>query len=231
MGYKEQSENSRHVVYEFVDLEETDLSGRKGTWIGFTCDDVLDKLEELARGEVDKRNPEETSELRAEISKRVAVGALRYFMLKASPERKIVFRWSEALDFNGDAGPYLQYAVARAQRIIEKSPLGPEGTPDLTLLSSDAEMALVKAISRLPEEVLEIVRGIRQKVWDITFMSNRLTTYCYELATLFSKFYDTCPVLKGEPEIGAARLELVKAFRTSMANCLELLGIPIVDRM
>lgn len=231
LGYKEQSANSRHVAYEFVGLEDVDFSGRKGTWIGYTCDDVLDKLEEMARKEVEKRNPEASEKSKADVAKRIAVGALRYFMLKASPERKIVFRWNEALDFNGDAGPYLQYSVARAQRIVEKTQDEEPVPADLTLLSSEPETALVKAISRFPHEVQEIARAVMESTWETSFTSNRLTTYGYELATLFSKFYDSCPVLKGEPEVRAARLELVRAFKATMTNCLALLGIPVVERM
>ncbi|MEM2141782.1 MAG: arginine--tRNA ligase [Candidatus Thorarchaeota archaeon] len=230
MGYKQQSQNSRHVVYEFVDLEGADLSGRLGTWVGYTCDDVLNRLEALALEEVNRRNPDQPEEVRVDIAKRVAVGALRYFMLKASPERRIVFRWNEALDFTGDAGPYLQYSVARARRIMEKAPsIGEE--PDLSLLSSQHEFALVKMISRLPEEIIQIVDSIRQNVWDVVFNSNRLTTYCYELATLFSRFYDACPVLRTEPAMMAARIRLVKAYEITMSSAMRLLGIPVVDRM
>ncbi|NWF95123.1 MAG: arginine--tRNA ligase [Candidatus Thorarchaeota archaeon] len=231
MGYKKQSENSRHIAYEFVGLEETAFSGRKGTWLGHTCDEVLDKAEELAREEVAKRNPDEDDEFKARVAREVAVGALRYFMLKASPERKITFRWGEVLDFDGDTGPYLQYSYARAQRILERAEGETLPMPDFRAISSEAEFSLVKAIARFPDEVLEVVRGMRQSVWGTSFTSNRIAAYCNGLATLFSKFYDTCPVLKAEPHVAAARLELVKAFKTTMANCMALLGIPVVDRM
>ena len=106
-----------------------------------------------------------------------------------------------------------------------------ETEPDLRVLTHDAEFALVKSIAKFPEEILEIVRSLQKETWGTSFQSNKMTTYCYNLATLFSKFYDSCPVLKAEPQIREARLELVKAFKTTMANCLRLLGIPVVERM
>ncbi|TXT57721.1 MAG: Arginine--tRNA ligase [Candidatus Thorarchaeota archaeon] len=231
LGYEEESQNSHHIAYEFVGLEETDFSGRKGTWIGYTCDEVLDKAKELAYEEVAKRNPDWGEEQNDQVAEQVAVGALRYFMLNASPDRKITFRWEDALDFNGDAAPYLQYSYARATRILEKIDAQENQEGNLSLLSAPQEFELVKAIAKLPEEILEVARGMRKNVWGTGFSSNRITSYSYNLATLFSRFYDSCPVLKAEPGLMAARLELVKSFRTTISNCLSLLGIPVIERM
>jgi arginyl-tRNA synthetase len=231
MGYPEQSANSHHIAYDFVGLEDADFSGRKGTWIGYSVDDVLDKATELALAEVEKRNPDESDEFKVTVANQIAVGAVRYFMLNASPDREITFTWDEALDFNGDAAPYLQYSHARAKRILEKANSSSHGKVEFSLLSEDAEFALVKAIARFPFEILEVMRGMKKNVWGTSFTCNRITAYGYGLATLFSKFYDTCPVLKAEGNIRDARIALVEAFRTTMANCLTLLGIPVVERM
>ena len=231
LGYTKESENSHHIAYEFVGLEDVDFSGRHGTWIGYSTDDVLDRAKELARIEVDKRNPDESEEFKDTVADQVAVGAVRYFMLNASPDRQITFRWNEALDFNGDAAPYLQYSHARAQRILEKADSETTTGQDLTKLSSDAEFELIKAIAQMPEELLEVARSLKKNVWGTSFTSNRITAYTYGLANLFSKFYDSCPVLKAEPEIRQPRLALVRAFKTTMANCLTVLGIPVIDRM
>ncbi|MBN2230454.1 MAG: arginine--tRNA ligase [Candidatus Thorarchaeota archaeon] len=231
MGYHKESEASHHIGYEFVGLEGQDFSGRQGTWIGYSTDDVLDKATELALIEVEKRNPDEKDELKKQIANQVAVGAVRYFMLNASPDRKITFRWEEALDFQGDASPYLQYSLARAHRILEKVDRASEGKADLGLLVSDAEYDLIKALSRFPEEILEVVRSMKKELWGTSFNANRLTAYGYGLATLFSKFYDSCPVLKADQEVKDARLTLVEAYRITMTNCLKLLGIPVVERM
>ncbi|MBD3406763.1 MAG: arginine--tRNA ligase [Candidatus Lokiarchaeota archaeon] len=231
LGYEKESKNSHHIAYELVGLEDEDFSGRKGTWIGYSCDAVLDKAKELAKDEVSKRNKEWNTEQISKVAEQVAVGALRYFMLNASPDRKITFRWKDALDFNGDAAPYLQYSYARATRILEKAENKEIPEPDCSLLTALQEYELIKAIAKLPEEILEVARGMKKNVWGTGFTSNRITSYCYNLATLFSKFYDSCPVLKAKPEMMAARLELVRVFRTVMSNCLTLLGIPIIERM
>ncbi len=231
MGYKKESENSHHIGYEFVGLEGEDFSGRQGTWIGYSTDEVLDKATELARLEVDKRNPDESIEQKNAIARQVASGALRYFMLNASPDRKITFKWEEALDFQGDASPYLQYSLARANRILEKVESNIHRSAHLHVLKEDAEFELIKAIARFPQEILEVVKSMKKDVWGTSFASNKITAYGYRLATLFSKFYDSCPVLKTEPELRDARLSLVHAFRVTMANCLTLLGIPVVERM
>ncbi|MHA2025830.1 MAG: arginine--tRNA ligase [Candidatus Thorarchaeota archaeon] len=231
LGYSRESDNSHHIAYEFVGLEGEDFSGRHGTWIGYSVDDVLDKATELARVEVDKRNPEESDDFKDNVANQVAVGAVRYFMLNASPDRQITFSWNEALDFGGDAAPYLQYSYARAQRILEKVSGETISTGDLALLSTDAEFELVKEIARFPEELLGVARALKKNVWGTSFTSNRITAYGYGLANLFSKFYDSSPVLKAEPEVREARLALVRAFKTTMANCLTVLGIPIVERM
>ncbi|KXH76963.1 MAG: hypothetical protein AM326_06065 [Candidatus Thorarchaeota archaeon SMTZ-45] len=231
LGYSKESKNSHHIAYEFVTLEDTEFSGRHGTWIGYTTDDVLDRATELARIEVEKRNPDDDTIFKDTVANQVGVGAVRYFMLNASPDRKITFRWSEALDFNGDAAPYLQYSHARAQRILEKVGDEPASKPDFKLLSTEVEFALIKAIAQLPEEILEVARSLKKNVWGTSFTPNRITAYGYGLANLFSKFYDSCPVLKADAEIRSTRLALVRAFKTTMANCLTVLGIPVVNRM
>ncbi|MGY5876238.1 MAG: arginine--tRNA ligase [Candidatus Thorarchaeota archaeon] len=231
LGHEKQSENSHHIAFEFVGLEGVDFSGREGTWIGYSCDEVLDKAKELALEEVSKRNPDESDEFKESVAEQVGIGAVRYMLLKASPDRKITFKWEEALDFNGDAAPYLQYAHARAQRILEKADTEITESSKLELLISDAEFELIKAMSKLPEEVLEVVRGLTKDVWGTGFTSNRLTAYTYGLATLYSRFYDTSPVLKVEQDLKEARLALVHAFKTTIANSLRILGIPVVDRM
>ena len=231
LGYSKESENSHHIAYEFVGLDDADFSGRQGTWIGYSTDDVIDKATELARAEVDKRNPEDDDIFKDTVAKQVAVGAIRYFMLNASPDRQITFRWDEVLDFNGDAAPYLQYSHARAQRILERAGDVSSTGANLRLLSSESEFALVKALAHFPEELLEVARSLKKSVWGTSFASNRLTAYTYSLANLFSRFYDSCPVLKAEPDVRSSRIALVRAFKTTMANCLTVLGIPVVDRM
>ncbi len=230
LGYHEQSERSHHIAYEFVGLEDADFSGRKGTWIGYTCDEVLDRARELARQEVEKRNPDASEEFKDSVAESVGVGAVRYMLLKASPDRKITFRWSEALDFNGDSAPYLQYSYARSQRILERAG-GQTGQADLSVLTDDPEFNLLKALARFPQTVIDVVAGLKKGQWGTSFSCNRLAGYAYDLATLYNKFYDVCPVLRAEEPLRSARVELVRAFNTTMRNVLGLIGVPAIERM
>ncbi len=230
LGHQKESMNSHHIAYEFVGLDDADFSGRKGTWIEYSCDEVLDKAKKLAKEEVAKRNPEESEEFKEIVAEQVGMGAVRYMLLKASPDRKITFRWEEALDFNGDAAPYLQYAYARASRILEKAHIDVNES-DSKLLTTDTEFELLKAMSRFPDEILDVVRGLTKNAWGTSFASNHIAAYCYNLSTLYSKFYDSNPVLKAEEGLMNARLALVESFKTTLGNCLKLLGIPAIERM
>jgi arginyl-tRNA synthetase len=230
LGYEKQSESSHHIAFEFVGLEGADFSGREGTWIGYSCDTVLDRAAELAREEVEKRNPNESDEFKDRVAEQIGSGAVRYFLLNASPDRKMTFTWEKVLDFNGDAAPYLQYSGARARRILEKAEASKDSV-DTTLLVNDAEYKLIKALALFPSVVLEVANGLKKETSGTKFATNRLTSFTYEIATLFSRFYDTSPVLKADQALRAARLELVKSFSMTMANCLRLLGIPVVERM
>ena len=106
-----------------------------------------------------------------------------------------------------------------------------KGNIQFSQISSDPEFELVKAIAKFPEEVLGVANAMKKEVWGTSFVSNRISAYGYSLATLFSKFYDSCPVLKADPKVRKERLALVKAFIITMTNCLRILGIPVIDRM
>jgi arginyl-tRNA synthetase len=231
LGYDKEASNSHHVAYEFVGLEGDDFSGRKGTWIGYTCDDILDKATNLALEEVEKRNPEEAEEFKRKAAAQVGTGAVRYLLLKGSPDRRITFRYEDALDFNGDAAPYLQYSHARAKRILEKAKQDLTDDVNYSKITSPNELALIKKIAKLPDIVLRVVEGMKKEVWGTTFQTNIIATYAFDLANRFSKFYDTCPVLQAPTKTKNARLALVSAFKNTMANALRLLGIPVVDKM
>src|SRR5450755_1681651 len=147
LDYKEQAEHSVHFSYEMValtpgtcvemglDLSEEDkakqyveVSGRKG--VGVKADDLIDKLIEKALGEVTSRHAEEPEEARREAATRIAVGALRYFMLKFTRNSVIAFDLSEALSFEGETGPYVQYSAVRARNILRKLEERGEKLPD-----------------------------------------------------------------------------------------------------
>ncbi len=237
MGFSSEEERSFHLAYEHVWLPEGKFSGRKGTWVGYSVDAVLEEAASRARAEVEKRSPELPEEKKAVIAEAVGTAAVRYVLVKYAPEKKITFQWDEALSFDGNAAPYLQYALARCKRILEKAGVDPHAAAagDARLDAGDSsglhddEYLLARHIAELPSEVARVAGSLKKEVWGTKTELTRLSEYAYELATLLSRFYTTCRVVGSEHE--ARRLALVKATYWCMRNTLNLLGIAAVERM
>jgi arginyl-tRNA synthetase len=254
LGYAREAEHSIHFSYEMVALSHAtarelghepaagsdeakkpfvEVSGRKG--LGVKIDDLLDLLTAKAAGEVGSRNPELTEAERDRVAAQIAIGAIRYFMLKYSRGKIIVFDIEEALAFEGETGPYLQYAVVRANNIFHK--LGErdgltEGqivaaldeTPAAELEEADSTLwALVFEAARLDEVVEQVVRTLEFSV---------LAKYAFGLAQLFNAFYHRSPILN-EEDAGRKRWRAagVGYVRTQLARALDLMGIDVPPRM
>lgn len=216
MGYKKEAENSIHLSYEHVGLEDARFSGRQGTWIGFTTDELYE--EGVKRAE-QKIKPEVTGAERAEIARAIASAAIRFTFIRTTPEKKITFRWDDALSFEGDSAPYCIYAHARASKIVEKGGKGKEISRSL----EPAEKELLKKISLLDFIVSESARHMRPHM---------VAEYCLDLATLYNKFYNCCPILSCEDEATKqSRLAINLAAKIAMANALSAIGLPALERM
>uniref|UniRef100_UPI0026399085 arginine--tRNA ligase n=1 Tax=Thermococcus sp. TaxID=35749 RepID=UPI0026399085 len=121
LGFEESAKNFHHLAYEHVVREEGKFSGRKGTWVGFTVDEVLNEAVQRARELVEQKNPSLSEEEKEEIAEAVGVGAVRFNLVKYSPDKIITFRWDDVLNFEGESAPYIQYAHARCASIIRKA--------------------------------------------------------------------------------------------------------------
>jgi arginyl-tRNA synthetase len=210
-----------HVVYELVNLPgNVVMASREGTIV--LLEDLIREAIQRAMEVVREKNPTLSTEQMGAVAKAVGLGALKYPMLSRENTRVVTFDWDSALDFNGQAAPYIQYAHVRANSILRRmqDPL-PESVLSQHELDA-AEIQLVDLISRVPGEVQRA--GIDYKPLHIANLA-------YELARSFNDFYTQCPVLKATPEIRAARLRLVAAFRQSIANLLYLLGIEAPEVM
>lgn len=212
----------QHLAYGVVELEGGSIAGRKGTWIGYTADDLLNEARSRAASLI-KGGTKIPDKERDGVATKVGLGAIKFEFLKISPEKKIVFSWDRALNFEGDSGPYSQYMYARAVRLMEDSGARDYGGFDAGCLVGDTEFALVKSLS-MAQQVAEKARA--------ELRPNVLTDYCNELSSCFSKFYDLVPILKAKDDREKlARLALVRAFANTISYSLSLLGIPTLNRM
>ena len=255
LGYGRQAEQSVHFSYEMValspkSLKELDLdvadsdkdrsfvevSGRKG--LGVKADDLLDRLEEKALTEVASRNPELSEEQAFAIAHAIAVGALRYFMLKFTRNSLIVFDFDEALSFEGETGPYLQYTVVRINSIFrkleEREGLDEKGievmqkTFDWNSESFDAEehndfWELIFYASQLEEEVLRAVYALE--------FSN-LAKFTFNLSQKLNGYYHKYSILsENDADKKKGRILTVFFVRDVLRKALNLMGIPEPGRM
>lgn len=204
------------VYFEFVSLPEGSMSTRAGKFI--SADELVDEVTAKAMEEVTIRRPELPEEERSAIARSVAIAAIRYDIVKIIPEKSTVFDWKEALDFERQSGPYIQYAHARACSILEKA-----GEFETAFVySTEHEIALAKHLARFPAVIEEVVAELRPHL---------LAAYARELADLFNAFYHYDPVLKSSGVTRNSRLTLVDAVRNTLKESLETLGIDAIRSM
>ncbi|MCD6399046.1 MAG: arginine--tRNA ligase [Candidatus Aenigmarchaeota archaeon] len=215
LGYDFAPENY-HLSYGMVFLPSGKMKSREGTVVD--ADNFMDEIEEMAMGEIKKRNKIDDEKL-AELSRKIGLAAIKFFLLKYDEHKDFVFNPEESLSFEGETGPYLQYSLVRAKKILEKSEEYSFGNLKFSELE---EFELIKKISNFPEVVENAA---------LKYKPHLLANYSYELASLFSKFYEKCPVLQADEPFKNSRLALVWAFMQTMKNCLKLLGIDEVDMM
>ncbi len=206
------------VFYSFVSLPEGRMSTRKGTVV--YLDDLIEEAEERALEEVRKRRTDLSEERMREIAKAIGRGAVRYNIVRVQPEKPLVFKWEDALNFEGNSAPFVQYAHARACSIQRKAGIS-EGAYDPATLTNDYELRLVRVLARYPSVIREAGEKARIQV---------LPAFGHELAAAFNQFYTYVPVLKGE-ENREARLALVDATRIVLANVLNTLGLSAPEEM
>ncbi len=205
-----------------IDGQFVHMSGRKGLYVN--VDTVLERLKDKARAETRKRNLSEPDEWVDGVAEAVAVAALRYELLKQDPDKMIVFDMDDALQFQGDTGPYLLYTYARARRILGKTEGEPRITPESAAkLAKPQEAKLAKKMSTL--DLAAETAG--------EFLSPReIAKFAHELAMAFNDFYESVPVNR-EPETDTrdARLALVDASSKVLAQAMGMMGIPVEERI
>ena len=215
MGHPEWAERCYHFSYEIVNLPgNVTIASREGTVV--LLEDLVREARQRALEVVHEKNPALSPAEMEEVARVVALGSIKYPMLARDATKIVTFDWKTALDFNGQAAPYIQYAHVRANSILRKmeAPLPPSLLPTHEL--HPTEIQLIDWISRIPGEVQRAAQEMRPLY---------LTNLAYELARAFNDFYAECQVLKADEATRAARLRLVAAAKQAMANLLRMLGI------
>jgi arginyl-tRNA synthetase len=256
LGYTDEADHLRHFSYNVVALTPRcaremgyeipaedakkpyiEVSGRKGQ--GVKADDLIDQLEASARKEVDSRHADVPESDRAAIAHAIAIGALRYFLLRFTRSTVIAFDFEDALSFEGETGPYVQYAVVRVNGIVRKGAARPNDVDAVNLLRIDRGEIDVAKFLAMPSG---------DDLWDLALLAGSLdervdtavgaqepaflARYAFELAQAFNVFYHKHHILSEEDaEKRAFLLRLSSLVREQLVTTLGLLGITAPEKM
>lgn len=208
-----------HVGFGLVKFPDKKLSTRHGDVV--FLEDVLNESIQKTLDIITENSPE--MENKEEVAKKIGIGAILYAFLKNSREKDIVFSWDSMLDFEGESAPYVQYSYARGRSILRRAG-EVEADYDFSKVTTDEEYALVTHINEFRNAVIDAADK------NEPFYVNRYVT---NLARLFNKFYNSCPILKDDvsQDVKKARLALVSASCEVIKSALQLLGIEVVEKM
>ncbi|MBN1377278.1 arginine--tRNA ligase [Candidatus Woesearchaeota archaeon] len=229
-GLKEYPEiDNYHLSYGMIFLPEGRMKSREGNVVD--ADDLIDEMEKLAGEEVRKRHPDMKEKELNELSKKIGLSALRFFMLKYDLEKDFIFNPEKSIDFEGDTGPYVQYAYVRIMSIFEKW-LNKNDKKikekiknldvDLSLLNKEIEYKLVKSLYNFND--------VAEKASE-RYDSSLIANYLLELAQTFNSFYHECPILQEKGKLKNSRLFLAYCTKEILKKGLNLLDIDVVDLM
>jgi len=199
-----------HVPFGTVNFGKEIMATRKGKII--LLEDVLRKTIEKAKEEIEKRKTHGDAE-------KIGVGAVKYAILRNEPVKDVEFSWEQALNFEGDSGPYLQYSYARANSILKKAKNAKKNKDDKGKIEVQ-ELALIKKIGEFPAVIKDAEKNLNPAI---------IASYAFQLSQTFNEFYHACKVIGEKSQ--DFRLKLVKAFMITLKNALYLLGIEVMDEM
>lgn len=221
----EWADKIRHLSYGMVELPEGKMKSREGTVVD--ADDLMMEMINTARetskelGKLDGYSEEEAED----VYRKVALGALKYFILKVDPKKTMMFNPKESIDFNGNTGPFIQYTYARIKSILRKAEeAGIKVVPaDIHITISDKEQDLIKSVAKLPAVVKEAGDNCSPAL---------LGNYAYDLAKEFNQFYHDFSILKEEnDQLKNFRLLLAKECSEAIRSAMGMLGIEMPERM
>ncbi|RPJ06895.1 MAG: arginine--tRNA ligase [Spirochaetaceae bacterium] len=221
----EWAKNLYHLSYGMVNLPEGKMKSREGTVVD--ADDLIKELTQFALEEIESREREEEIEDVPATARKIALGALNYYLLAATPQKDIIFDPKESISFTGNTGPYLQYTGARISSILRKFAERKEkyekGKVDTSLLTIHEEWEIIKLVSDFPSYVARAAYEMNPSV---------ITGFLYDLAKLFSRYYHDNQVLRNDnQDIVLTRIEVLKAVLEVLKSGFKLAGIPFLEKM
>jgi len=214
-----------HLSYGLVNLPSGRMKSREGTIVD--ADDLIDSLHAQALEAIKERGRDGDVGDADDVAEKVALGALHYYLLQATPIKDMLFNPEESLSFNGNTGPYLQYMGARINSILAKAKeagISADSSEEaVSLLSSEDEWALIKQLGDFP---MVVERGAEN------LDPSGVAGYVYEVAKLFSKFYQNCSIVNaGNEKLAGARLYLAQCTLQVIKNALNLVLVPYLEKM
>ena len=214
-----------HLSYGMVNLPSGRMKSREGTVVD--ADNLVDSLHADALAAIKERGRDEEVGDADEVAEKVALGALHYYILQATPVKDMLFNPAESLSFNGNTGPYLQYMGARINSILAKA--AEAGVTEdsseaaVALLSGEDEWALIKTLGDYPNVIAKAAENLDPSL---------VAAYVYEVAKLFSKFYQNCSIVNAEnKQLAGARLYLASCTLQVIKNAMNLVLVPYLERM
>jgi len=204
-----------HLAYEVVNLPgNVVMASREGTVV--RLEELIREAQSRAYEVVQEKNPDLAEDQKRDIARAVGLGAIKFPMVDRESTRIVTFDWETALDFNGQAAPYIQYAHVRANSILKKAPTIPIKVREPGYPLDASEVTLIENLSQFPMAVQNAARDLKPL---------HISQALYNVARSFNAFYREAPVLNAEPEVRDFRLQLVEASRKVLKTGLDLLGI------
>ena len=220
LGYS-WAENLYHLSYGMVELPEGKMKSREGTVVD--ADDLMQEMVDTAKEKAEELGKLEnlTEEEKEKSYETVGLGALKYFMLKVDPKKKMLFNPKESIDFNGNTGPFIQYTYARIQSLLAKADYQEQKISEYEI--NDSEKDLMMNIFNFKDVVSKAAESLSPAL---------VANYIYELVKSYNSFYQNNPILKQDDAVAKQfRLELSAVTGKTIKKGLALLGIGTVDRM
>ncbi len=220
------AEGIYHMSYGMVDLPHGRMKSREGTVVD--ADDLVDEMVQTAKQRTDELGKIDgfTEEQAEKLYHQLALGALKYFILRVDPKKRMVFNPEESVDFQGDTGPSIQYTFARISALLRKGKEDGVAFENIDLSAYNGleaqERDVIVALSNFPKVVADAGRN---------YAPSEVASYAYDLSRVFSRFYAELPVFKAEPEVIAFRLALSSAVAKVIEKAMNMLGVEVPERM